>query len=163
MRKSFNILLLFSLLVSLFSCTIKVKRKYPQLKGDLKSEQRVAYVKSFAVDLFAKCEKEDYTEMSGFKMDVNMAKRMQPENLKKLCYYYNKNYGVVTIGELTNADSNAYTKDFLDYFTFKAKGSKSDSLQSVRVQVYRDDNTIEGLVIPKYKPTNNKLIKATVK
>lgn len=151
MRKITNLLFLLMTLTVVLSCTIKVKRKYPQLKGSLKSEERVTQVRNFAIEVFSKCEKEDYSEIKGFPLDVNMTKRMQPENLKKLCYYYNKKHGVVTIGELTKADSNAYTKDFLDYFTFKAKASKNDSLQSVRVQIYRDDNTIEGLVIPRYK------------
>lgn len=147
---------LITLVLSLLMITSCVSKYKPDLKGKNKSPERVALVKSFAVDFFAKCEKQDYTEMQGYKMDFNLKNKLNPENIKKSCDYYNKTYGTITVGDLAEAKSNYSPKDFLDYFIFKAKGSKNDSVKSVRVNIYRDNNIFERISIPRNKTTQSK-------
>ena len=141
------------LVAQLMSCNSKYS--YLNLSGSEKSKERVAYVKSFTTEFFSKCEKEDFSEIKNYPMSINMKNRLEPENFRKLCSYYTNKYGKVTVGELSSASTDYSARDFLDNFFFHAKGSKNDSLQYVRVKVYRDDNMIERISIPNYK-TNKK-------
>ncbi len=144
--------MVFSMLITV-SCTSKYR---PDLKGKAKSPERIKLVKNFATDYFAKCEKQDYSEFQGYKMDVNFKNKLSPENFKKSCEYYDSKYGTITVGELSEAKSNYSPKDFLDYFIFKAKASKSDSVQAVRVNIYRDNNMMERISIPRYRTSKSK-------
>src|SRR6218665_2910253 len=140
MMKSFYILSMVLLGLMTISCASKYR---PDLKGKNRSAERIKLVKNFATEYFAKCEKQDYSEFQGYKMDINFKNKLTPESFKKSCEYYNSRYGTITVGELTDAKSNYSPKDFLDYFIFKAQASKSDSVQSVRVNIYRDNNMLE--------------------
>lgn len=151
--KPLYILAMVFLMLMAVSCTSKYR---PDLKGKAKSPERIKLVKNFATDYFAKCEKQDYSEFQGYKMDVNFKNKLSPENFKKSCEYYNSKYGTITVGELSEAKSNYSPKDFLDYFIFKAKGSKNDSVQAVRVNIYRDNNMLERISIPRYRTSNSK-------
>lgn len=121
------------------------------LKGKDKSEERVQLAKNFANDFFSKCEKKDYSEMQGYKVDVNLKNKLSSEKIKTNCEYYQEKYGTIKVGKLCDAKTYYNQKNFLDYFTFYAKGSKNDSLQFVKVNIYRDDNMFQGIIIPKYK------------
>ena len=149
----FKIISLFFLLMILQNCASKYR---PDLKGKNRSEERIKLVRNFAVDYFSKCEKKDYSEMQGYKMDINLKNKLTPESFQKSCEYYDNKYGIVTIGTLKSAKSNYSPKDFLDYFIFSAKGSKNDSVQSVRVNIYRDNNMFERISIPRYGATKSK-------
>jgi len=151
--KHFYILsMVFSILMTV-SCASKYR---PDLKGKNRSAERIKLVKNFAIDYFAKCKKQDYSEFQGYKMDVNFKNKLSPESFRKSCEYYESKYGTITIGELSEAKSNYSPKDFLDYFIFKAKASKSDSVQAVRVNIYRDNNMLERISIPRYRASKSK-------
>ena len=153
MIRHFYILsMVFSIMMTV-SCASKYR---PDLKGKNRSAERIKLVKNFATDYFAKCEKQDYSEFQGYKVDVNFKNKLTPESLQRSCEYYNSRYGTITIGELSEAKSNYSPKDFLDYFLFKAKASKSDSVQSVRVNIYRDNNMLERISIPRYRANKSK-------
>ncbi len=152
MKHFYILTMVFSILMTV-SCASKYR---PDLKGKAKSAERIKLVKNFATEYFAKCEKQDYSEFQGYKMDVNLKKKLDPESFKKSCEYYNSRYGTITIGELSEAKSNYSPKDFLDYFIFKARASKSDSVQAVRVNIYRDNNMLERISIPRYRAVKSK-------
>jgi len=152
MKHFYILTMVFSMLMTV-SCASKYR---PDLKGKARSAERIKLVKDFATTYFAKCEKQDYSDFKGYKLDVNMQNRLSPENFKKSCEYYNNRYGTITVGELSEAKSNYSPKDFLDYFIFKAKASKSDSVQAVRVNIYRDNNMLERISIPKYRTSKSK-------
>lgn len=152
MKQVYILSLVFSVLMTV-SCASKYR---PDLKGKNRSAERIKLVKNFAIDYFAKCEKQDYSEFQGYKMDVNLKNKLDPESFKRSCEYYNDKYGTITIGDLSEAKSNYSPKDFLDYFIFKAKGSKNDSVQFVRINIYRDNNMLERISIPRYRASKSK-------
>ena len=101
LKKYIPLLFIFYILTMVFSIlmTVSCASKYrPDLKGKAKSAERIKLVKNFATEYFAKCEKQDYSEFQGYKMDVNLKKKLDPESFKKSCEYYNSRYGTITIG-----------------------------------------------------------------
>lgn len=149
--KSLKIIIQFLTFLIMYNCSPSL-----DLKGKNISEERIQLVKTFANDFFEKCEKKDYSEMQGYKVDINLKNKLTSENIRKNCEYYENKYGTVTIGRLCEAKTYYSQKNFLDYFTFYAKGSKNDSIQFVRVNIYRDNNMLERISIPRYRAIKTK-------
>ncbi len=130
-------------LTILWNCAPKYFLPLPKKNA---SKERIDKARSFAEYIFEKCNKQDYSEIIGFPMDVNTKKfYFSPEKIGIECKKINDKYGNVHVGEFYDATTRARPTNFYDYFIFKAKLEKSDSIKYINVGLYRDKDVIGGL------------------
>lgn len=143
-----HILLVFCL-ISLSGCT----NLYENLPSKNNTAERQALAKSFAENFYGKCAKKDYSEITGFNMDVNMKNYFTSEKIKTVCENHEKRFGKVEIGDLYAAKTIAYPADFSDLFVFNIKAEKNDSIKYLRMGLTRDKDYFNVFYISK-KPYN---------
>ncbi len=130
-------------LMFFWSCAPKYFVPLPKKNA---SKERIDKAKSFADSFFDKCNKKDYSEINGFVMDVNTKKfYFSPEKIEIECKKINDKYGNVFVSEFFDATTLVRPTDYYDYFIFKTKLEKSDSIKYVSVGFYRDKDIIGGL------------------
>ena len=143
-----HILLIFCL-IGLSSCI----NRYNNMPSKNNTSARQNLAKSFAENFYAKCAKKDYSEITGFNMDVNMKNYFSPEKIKTVCENSDKKYGKIEIGSLYAAKTNVYPTDFFDLFVFNIKTEKNDSIKYLRMGMTRDKDYFQVFYIST-KPYN---------
>ena len=131
-------ILLVLCLIGLSSCM----NRYNNMPTKNNTQARQTLAKDFAENFFSKCQKKDYSEISGFNIDVNMKNYFSPERNKTVCESFEKKYGKLEIGSLYAAKTNVYPSDFYDLFVFNIKTEKNDSVRYLRVGMTRDKDYI---------------------
>lgn len=138
--------------ISLFFCLIGLSscmNRYNNMPAKNNTQARQTLAKSFAENFFSKCGKKDYSEITGFNMDVNMKNYFSQERNKTVCESFEKKYGKVEIGSLYAAKTNVYPSDFYDLFVFNVKTEKNDSVKYLRVGMTRDKDYINTFYLSK--------------
>ncbi len=147
--KSIKDILIIFFLMSLSSCI----NRYENMPSKNNTVERQKLARSFAENFYAKCEKKDYSEITGFNIDVNMKNYFSPERIKTVCEKSEKNYGKIDIGSLYAAKTNVYPSDFSDLFVFNVKTEKNDSVKYLRMGMTRDKDYFQVFYIST-KPYN---------
>ncbi|WP_147366782.1 hypothetical protein [Epilithonimonas arachidiradicis] len=142
-------ILFFFGLISLSACL----NRYNNMPAKNNTSARQTLAKSFAENFYAKCAKKDYSEITGFNMDVNMKNYFSPEKIKTVCENSDKKYGKIEIGSLYAAKTNVYPTDFSDLFVFNIKTEKNDSIKYLRMGMTRDKDYFQVFYIST-KPYN---------
>lgn len=138
-------LFLIMTLTLLWNCAPKYFLPLPKKNS---SKERINKAKGFAEYFLNKCNAKDYSEIVGYDLDVNTRKfDFTSEKIEEKCKKINERYGKVTVGELNNAITYSRPTDYYDYFVFKSKLEKTDSLRYVVVGLYRDKDFIGGDLI----------------
>lgn len=137
-------------LISLSSCYSSFKN----LPAKNNSKERQALTKSFAENFFSKCEKQDYSEITGFNMDVNLKRFFSPSKIESICKSNQEKYGKITIGSLKVAKTRLRPADFQDYFIYNMKTEKNDSVRYVSLSLTRDQDYFNAFRIVK-EPISN--------
>lgn len=135
-------LLKYILLVFCFIGLSGCINRYNNMPSKNNTPARQILAKTFAENFFSKCAKKDYSEITGFNMDVNMKKYFSQERNKTVCESFEKKYGKLEIGSLYAAKTNVYPSDFYDLFVFNVKTEKNDSVKYMRVGMTRDKDYI---------------------
>lgn len=132
-------------LMFLWNCTPKY---YLTLPKKYETKERIDKAKNFAEYFLDKCNKKDYSEINGFVMDVNTKKfKYSPEIIEKECEKINDKFGNVLVRDFYASKTRLRPTDFYDYFIFKTKLEKTDSIKYVRIEMYRDKDVIAGLAL----------------
>lgn len=147
--KLLKYILLVFCLIGLSSCI----NRYNNMPTKNNTQARQTLAKSFAENFYAKCAKKDYSEITGFNMDINMKNYFSPEKIKTVCENIDKKYGKIEIGSLYAAKTNVYPKDFSDLFVFNIKTEKNDSIKYLRMGMTRDKDYFQIFYIST-KPYN---------
>jgi len=140
-------------LINLSSCNTS-RPYFKNLEATYNTKERQNLAKNFAEQFYAKCENQDYSELQGFNMDVNFKKKLSSETIEKICKISDKKFGKITIGNLYNAKTRTFPKDFMDYFEFNIKTEKKDSVKFVRLGLTRDQDFFSSFFMTKEELTN---------
>lgn len=133
------------LVLLMFLCNCSTKYyicNYDRIPKEFATKERIDKAKSYAEYFFNKCDTKDYSEIQDFELDINTKRYLSPEGIEARCKKINEKYGKITVGELYKMKAASFPKNFRDYFVFKAKMEKTDSLKYVVVQSYRDKNLV---------------------
>lgn len=142
-------------LINLSSCSTS-RPYYKALSSENNTKERQNLAKSFAQQFYAKCEKQDYSEIQGFNMDVNFKQKFSSEFIEKVCQSSDRKFGKITIGNLYSAKTRTYPENYLDFFEFNIKTEKSDSVKFVRLGLTRDKDFFSAFVISKEPLINHR-------
>ena len=123
--------------------------RYNNMPSKNNTPERQALAKGFAENFYAKCAKKDYSEITGFNIDVNMKKSFTPEKIKAICETSEKRFGKLEVGDLYAAKTTVYPSDFYDLFVFNIKTEKNDSIKYLRMGMTRDKDYINTFYLSK--------------
>lgn len=135
-------------LISLSSCNTG-RPYFKNLASEHNTKERQNLAKSFAEQFFAKCEKQDYSEIQGFNMDVNFKQKVSSETIEKICKSFDRKLGKITIGNLYSAKTRTFPKDYMDFFEFNIKNEKNDSIKFLRIGLTRDKDFLSAFSVTK--------------
>ncbi len=137
-------------LISLSSCY----SSFATLPSKYNTKQRQDLTRNFAENFFSKCEKKDYSEITGFNMDVNLKGYFSPSKIESICKSNEEKYGKITVGSLKVAKTKLRPADFQDYFIYNMTTEKNDSVRYVSMSVTRDQDYFNAFRIVK-EPISN--------